>query len=50
MSVPNVDLIGEQHQGRALTSEPLRRQDTSPGSGVSLGGKEAGRDGGSDTI
>jgi hypothetical protein len=31
MSVPGVELVGEQHQGRALTSEPLRRQATSPG-------------------
>jgi hypothetical protein len=31
MSVPGVELVGEQHQGRALTSEPLRRQASSPG-------------------
>jgi hypothetical protein len=31
MSVPGVELVGEQHQGRALTSEPPRRQVTSPG-------------------
>jgi hypothetical protein len=31
MSVPGVELVGEQHQGRALTSEPPRRQHTSPG-------------------
>ena len=51
MSVPGVELVGEQHQGRALTSEPPRRQDTSPeGGGVGLGGKEACREGRSDKI
>jgi hypothetical protein len=49
MSVPGVELVGKQHQGRELTSEPLRRQATSPGGGVRLGGKEDGRDGRSDT-
>jgi hypothetical protein len=49
MSVPGVELVGEQHKGRALTREPPRRQDTSPGGGgVGLGGKEASRDGRSD--
>jgi hypothetical protein len=31
MSVPGVELVGEQLQGKALTIEPLRRQVTSPG-------------------
>jgi hypothetical protein len=26
MSVPGVELVGEHHRGRALTSEPPRRQ------------------------
>jgi hypothetical protein len=50
MSVPGVELVGEQHQGWALTSEPPCRQVTSPGGGVSLGGNEASRDGRSDKI
>jgi hypothetical protein len=51
MSVPGVELVGEQHHGRALTSEPPRRHDTSSeGGGVGLGGKEASRDGRSDKI
>jgi hypothetical protein len=41
VSVPGVELVGEQHQGRALTSELLRRQATSPG-----GRSELGRQGG----
>jgi hypothetical protein len=31
MFVPGVEQVGEQHHGRALTSEPLRRKVTSPG-------------------
>jgi hypothetical protein len=31
MSVPGVELVAKQHQGKALTSEPPRRQATSPG-------------------
>jgi hypothetical protein len=42
MSVPGVELVGEQHQGRALTSEPLRREDTSSG-GRSKLGRQGGR-------
>jgi hypothetical protein len=42
MSVPGVELVGEQHQGMALTSEPLRRQATSPG-GRSKFGRQGGR-------
>jgi hypothetical protein len=30
MSIPGVELVGKQHQGE-LTSEPPRRQATSPG-------------------
>jgi hypothetical protein len=41
MSVPGVELVGEQHQGRALTNEPPRRHDTSP-----RGGRRLGRQGG----
>jgi hypothetical protein len=33
MSVPGVELVGKQHQGKALTSEPPRRHATSPGGG-----------------
>jgi hypothetical protein len=32
MFVPGVELVAEQHHGKALTSELLRRQATSPGS------------------
>jgi hypothetical protein len=42
MSVPGVALVGEQHHGRALTSEPLRRQATSPGERSKLG-RQGGR-------
>jgi hypothetical protein len=42
MSVPGVELVGKQQQGRALTSEPLRRQATSPG-GRSKLGRQGGR-------
>jgi hypothetical protein len=31
MSIPGVELVGEQHKGMALTSEPLRRRATPPG-------------------
>jgi hypothetical protein len=31
MSVPGVELVGEQHWGRELASEPPRRHDASPG-------------------
>jgi hypothetical protein len=37
MSVPGVELVGEHHQGGVLTSEPLRRQVTSPGGRSKLG-------------
>jgi hypothetical protein len=37
MSVPGVELVGEQHHGRALTSEPPRRQVTSLGGRSNLG-------------
>jgi hypothetical protein len=37
MSVPEVELVGEQHHGKALTSEPLRRQVPSPGGRSKLG-------------
>jgi hypothetical protein len=37
MSVPGVELVGEQHQGKALTSEPPRRHDTSTGGRSKLG-------------
>jgi hypothetical protein len=51
MSVPGVELVEEPHHGRAITSEPPRRHDTSPGGGgVSLGDKEVSRDGRSDKI
>jgi hypothetical protein len=53
MSVPGVALVAEQHQatrvGRSLRSRYVDKLHL-PGGGVSLGGKEAGRDGGSDTI
>jgi hypothetical protein len=42
MSVPGVELVGEHQHGRALTSEPLRRQSTSPG-GRSKLGRQGGR-------
>jgi hypothetical protein len=42
MSVPDVELVGEQHQGRALTRKLLRRQATSPG-GRSKLGRQGGR-------
>jgi hypothetical protein len=41
MSVPDVELVGKQHQGD-LTSEPPRRQATSPG-GRSKLGRQGGR-------
>jgi hypothetical protein len=41
MSVPGVELAGKQHQGE-LTSEPLRRQATSPGVWRKLG-RQGGR-------
>jgi hypothetical protein len=41
MSVPGVELVGKQHQG-GLTSEPPRRQDTSPGGRSNLG-RQGGR-------
>jgi hypothetical protein len=41
MSVPGVELVGEWHQGRALTRRLLRRQVTSPG-----GRRTIGRQGG----
>ena len=37
MSVPGVELVGEQHQGRALTSASLRRPASSPGGRSQLG-------------
>jgi hypothetical protein len=39
MSVPGVELVGEQHHGKAHTSEPIRRQATSPGGRSGLGRK-----------
>jgi hypothetical protein len=41
MSVPGIELVGEQHMGMALNSEPLRRQVTSPG-GKSKHGRQGG--------
>jgi hypothetical protein len=37
MSIPGVELVGEQHHDMALTSELLRRQVTSPGGRSKLG-------------
>ena len=42
MSVPGVELVGEQHRGKALTSEPLRRPAPSP-RGRSQLGRQGGR-------
>jgi hypothetical protein len=41
MSVPGVELVGKQHQGKALTRRLLRRQAASPG-----GRRTIGRQGG----
>jgi hypothetical protein len=41
MSVPGVELVGKQHKGE-LTSEPPRRQATSPGRRSELG-RQGGR-------
>jgi hypothetical protein len=43
MSVPGIELVGEQHQGRALTRETPRRHDTSPGGGRSKLGRQGGQ-------
>jgi hypothetical protein len=40
MSVPGIEIVGEQHKGMALTCEPLRRQATSPGGRSKLGRQE----------
>jgi hypothetical protein len=42
MSVPGVELVGKRHKGKALTSEPPRRQATSSG-GRSEHGRQGGR-------
>jgi hypothetical protein len=42
MSVAGVELVGDQHQSKALTSEPLRRQAISLGGGSKLG-RQGGR-------
>jgi hypothetical protein len=42
MSVSGVELVGEHHWGRALTSEPLRRQASSPGGRSKLGRQGGG--------
>jgi hypothetical protein len=42
MTVRGVELVGKQHQGKALTTEPPRRKATSPG-GRSKPRRQGGR-------
>jgi hypothetical protein len=50
MSVPGLELVGKQHQGTGSIPSRLVDKLLLPGGGVSLSGKEDGRDGRSDTI